>query len=177
MEKIDVLDNKGNKTGEVKLKSEAHRDGDWHKAVHVWIVNSKGEILLQLRSKDKDTHPDCWDISAAGHVSAGEDSITSAMRETEEELGVILEPRDFLFIGSVIQQVVLNNGAIINNEFNDIYIVRANFDLSSLKIQKEEIDDVRYISKEELKTWVEEERENLVPHKEEYELLFNFLEK
>ena len=46
-EYFDILDENGNKTGKTKLRSEVHRDGDWHKAVHIWIINNKGDILLQ----------------------------------------------------------------------------------------------------------------------------------
>ncbi len=44
MELIDVLDEKGNKTGEVKPKPDIHRDANWHKAVHVWFINSRGGV-------------------------------------------------------------------------------------------------------------------------------------
>ena len=47
MEYLDILDENGNLTGEKKLRTEVHRDGDWHKAVHVWILNSKNQLLLQ----------------------------------------------------------------------------------------------------------------------------------
>jgi isopentenyldiphosphate isomerase len=52
-ELIDIVDENNQPTGERKMKSLAHQDGSWHCSAHVWIYNSKGEILLQLRSKDK----------------------------------------------------------------------------------------------------------------------------
>jgi isopentenyldiphosphate isomerase len=171
MEYIDILDEKGNKTGKVKSKSDVHRDGDWHRTVHVWFINSKEEILLQLRSKYKETHPNCWDISAAGHMSSGEDSITSAMREIEEELGITINPNELNFIGTVTQHKFLDNN-IINYEFNDVYIVKADLDLSTLKLQEKEVNEVKYLPKEEFKKWVQEKRSDLVSHAEEYELLF-----
>ena len=54
MEYFDVLDENGNKTGKLKLRNEVHRDGDWHRGVHVWIINSFGELLLQRRSPNKE---------------------------------------------------------------------------------------------------------------------------
>ena len=56
-EYFDILDDNGNKTGKIKLRSEVHRDGDWHKAVHIWILNQSGDILLQRRSATKDSNP------------------------------------------------------------------------------------------------------------------------
>ena len=101
-EYFDVLDEKGNKTGITKPRSAVHRDGDWHKSVHVWIIRGN-EILLQRRAPQKDSYPNMLDISAAGHLDAGEDAITGAMRELKEELGIDAEPSDFELIGRVTQ--------------------------------------------------------------------------
>ena len=80
-EYFDILDENGNKTGKIKLRTEVHRDGDWHKAIHIWIINDKGDILLQRRSADKDSNPNMLDISCAGHLTAGDDSLNGAIRE------------------------------------------------------------------------------------------------
>ena len=69
MEYFDVLDENGNKTGETKLRSEVHRDGDWHRTVHIWVFNRQGEVLLQRRCATKDSYPNMLDISCAGHLS------------------------------------------------------------------------------------------------------------
>lgn len=56
-----------------------HRDGDYHRAVHTWIyAESTGQLLLQLRSDCKESWPGLWDISSAGHISAGDTSLVSA---------------------------------------------------------------------------------------------------
>ena len=101
MEYLDICDSEGNLTGERKTKKEAHALGLWHKAAHIWIINSKHEILIQRRSPFINSHPNMWDISAAGHISAGEDSITSAIRETKEELGLQITLEDMVLIGEV----------------------------------------------------------------------------
>ena len=79
-ELIDICDEANHLTGVQKMKSEAHKDGLWHRAVHIWLYNSKGEILLQWRAKNKLLYPEMWDISAAGHVSASENPITSGLQ-------------------------------------------------------------------------------------------------
>ena len=68
-ELIDIFDEHWNPTGEILEKNEAERQKKWHRAAHIWVVNSKGEILLQLRSASKKTHPGWWDISVAGHAN------------------------------------------------------------------------------------------------------------
>ena len=95
-ELIDICDKNNNHINIQKMKSEAHKDGLWHRASHIWIYNSNGEILLQLRAKEKELYPDMWDISAAGHVSAGEEPIVSGLREVKEELGLKGQIDDFI---------------------------------------------------------------------------------
>ena len=96
MEFLDIRDKNGNPTGEVKERSLVHADGDIHGTSHVWIVrkNEKGsyDLLLQKRSENKDAFPGCYDISSAGHLPAGQDYLSSALRELEEELGIKAKP-------------------------------------------------------------------------------------
>ncbi len=176
MEYLEVLDEQGNKTGEVRSKEEVHDKGLWHKAVHVWFLNSKGELLLQLRAV-KDAYPNHWDISAAGHVVAGDDSIGSAIKETAEELGVFITPERIKFLGTVKQQAVINNHTYFNNEHDDIYLVKSDLKLSDFRFTDGEVKEVRWLPWQELKKWVEDKRPDLVPHPEEYALLFNYLDK
>ena len=78
-------------------RREVHAQGLLHRAVHILILNSSGEVFLQKRSMAKDTHPDCWASSASGHLDAGEDYLSAAIRECKEELGVSFQEFEFLF--------------------------------------------------------------------------------
>ena len=71
-------------------RSDVHRRGLRHRAVHVLVFNARGELFLQKRSMKKDCHPGAWDSSASGHLDRGEDYDTCAVREVGEELGVQL---------------------------------------------------------------------------------------
>jgi 16S rRNA (adenine1518-N6/adenine1519-N6)-dimethyltransferase len=82
-----VVDEKDQVTG-AATRSEVHGNNLLHRAVHILIFNTSGEVLLQKRSRWKDRHPNLWDSSAAGHVGAGEDYDGTAVRELDEELGV-----------------------------------------------------------------------------------------
>ena len=176
-EYIDILNENGELTGEIRTKREVHELGLWHRAVHIWILNPKGELLLQQRAEQKENYGGYWDISAAGHVSAGETSIESALREIEEELGVKIRERELISFGTVIQQKVINNETYINNEYNDLFIIEKDIPLPEMTMQKSEVQDLKYILWRELKEMVESNDEQLVPHPEEYELLFQYLEK
>lgn len=78
--------------GMIKARGDVHRDGDWHRSTHVWIVDCESaRVVVQRRSLGKDTFPGMWDISAAGHVNASErDSRITAVSELAEELGVVI---------------------------------------------------------------------------------------
>src|SRR5215469_17657864 len=71
-------------------RSVVHRLGLLHRAVHVLVYNSRGQIFLQKRSIKKDRQPGLWDSSASGHLNSGEDYDACAVREVEEEIGLRL---------------------------------------------------------------------------------------
>lgn len=177
MEMLDVLNEDGKKLGITKSKESVHVDGDWHRAVHVWFVNSHGELLIQRRSKMLISSPNKWDISAAGHVSEGDNSEVAALREIEEEIGIQLKGSLLQRLGSVVQQSVLNEGTYINNEHNDVYLVEMNLKIEEFSLQEEEVEEVRYIPWREFGSWVDEGRKDVVPHPKEYSLLFSYLGK
>ncbi|MBP6858215.1 MAG: NUDIX domain-containing protein [Candidatus Pacebacteria bacterium] len=176
-EQIDILDKDGNKTGEVRSKKEVHLRGDWHRTVHVWFLNSKGQLLLQRRSKNKETSPGKWDISAAGHISADQSSIEAAQREVFEEIGVKIDISELIYIDTVISDKTAKQGAHIDREFNDIYLVKRDLILSELKLQESEVDEVKYVDIKDFEQWVQNKRDDLCNHSEEYQKLLSFLKK
>ena len=147
-ELVDILDEHGEVTGIVKTKSEAHEKALWHKAIHIWIYNSKGEILLQKRAKTKLTWPGLWDISVAGHVSCGEDFEEAAVRELHEELGVGVKPEELVEVAR--RKTTYDNQKLNyhSREFASTYLYR--LDELPTNLQEEEVGEVRFISIEKL---------------------------
>nr|KYP51318.1 Nudix hydrolase 3 [Cajanus cajan] len=181
-EHLDVLTKTGHKTGVSKPRGDVHRDGDYHRAVHVWIFAERTqEFLLQRRASCKDSWPDLWDISSAGHISAGDSSLTSARRELEEELGVTLRKDAFELIFVFLQECVINDGKYINNEYNDVYLVTTldRIPLEAFALQETEVSAVKYISYEEYKRLLANEDSDYVPYdvNGEYGQLFDIIEK
>ncbi len=175
MEKLEVLNEKGEKTGEVKIRSEIHAAGNWHLAVHCWIINPNGELLIQKRAATKESSPNQWDISAAGHVLANHQPILSAIREIEEELSIRLEKEDFKKIFTAKQKRISKNGAYINNEINPVYLVEKDIDLSRVKLQEEEVTEIKWIPWQELEKKILANDPTFVSHPEEYRKLFKYL--
>lgn len=86
-EEFDVVNERNEVIGR-ESRREVHRRGLTHRAVHIFIWNRRGELLLQKRAPGKDTVPNTWDSSAAGHLAVGEGYDDAARRECREELGV-----------------------------------------------------------------------------------------
>ena len=87
-EYFDVLDENGKPTGIQKSREECHKEGLWHRAVLVFILDSDNKhVLLQLRSPKKRMWPNLWDVTVGGHVDSGEFGRQALIRETKEETG------------------------------------------------------------------------------------------
>lgn len=175
-EYFDLLDENGNKTGKIKLRSEVHRDGDWHKAVHIWIINDKGEILLQRRCATKDSNPNMLDISSAGHLSAGDDSLSGALRELKEELNIDIEDKELQFV-KTLKRSSKYSDTFINNEFDDLYILKTNKKIEDMEFQKEEISEIFFIPYKQFKEMISNKQPDLLMHDDEFEILFNMFDK
>lgn len=176
MEYFDLYDKNGKQLNQTKLRAEVHRDGDWHAAVDIWILNSHGELLLQKRAKQKESFPSLWEVSCSGHISEGEDSKTSAVREIKEELGLDLEEKTLKFLFKSKDSYVTNKGTFINNEFKDVYLVKKDIEIKELKLDPSEVSEVKFMAVEDLKRHIEDHDKTFVPHEEPYKKLFEYFQ-
>ena len=170
MEYIDIVDQNNNPTGEIKEKTQAHEDGNFHRTAHIWIMNDKKELLLQKRSATKKSHPNCWDISGAGHIRAGESVINGAIRELKEELGVETKESELQYIATI-----KSTKNPKNMEFGYVYLLKCNNQVEEYIFEDNEVSEVKYVYFEELEKMVEERVDGLLIHKEEYKKLFEFI--
>ena len=99
-ERFDVVDEHDRVVG-TEARGVVHARGLRHRAVHLFVLNGRGELLLQKRSPWKDKHPGKWDSSAAGHVDSGEDYAHAARRELTEELGLDPERAPLREVGAL----------------------------------------------------------------------------
>lgn len=148
-ELLDIWDASGKPTGQVLEKSIAHQKGLFHPTVHVWFYTSTPSLLLQKRGANKETFPNLWDVSVAGHVSSGESILDGALREIKEEIGLQLKSDDLLLI-DVRKNINQFSNGIIDCEFQHVFLSELKTGVKDLVIQKEEVDDVRLFSFEEM---------------------------
>ena len=150
---LDIFDESGEKIGEMS-REEIHKVGAWHKSVHIYLINAKNQLLMQLRSKNKDIGPNVWDISVGGHVDLGEDSLTSAQRELKEELGIEAEKGEFEFLFT--QKEILKNGNYVSKEFVDVYLIEKDVTEKDVKLQLFEVQKFEFV---DISTFIEKVRE------------------
>jgi len=132
-ELLEVVDKEGRVIG-LAGRSVLHRDPSLiHRVVHVLVFNSKGGLLLQRRSLNKDIAPGKWDTSVGGHINPGEDALSAAKREMEEELGVsgcgMKHLYEYLFSNHVESELVSTFTCVCEGDIN---------------FNKEEISEVAY---------------------------------
>ena len=173
MELLDVLDENGNKTGEVEERSEVYRKGLWHRSSHIWIINDNNELLVQRRNPYKATFPNLWAISVAGHVDSGETSLDTAIRELKEEVNLDVDPSELEFLFTIKRETPYKDSFL--RVFDDVYLLRKNIDCEQTKLQVEELTDIKYVYYEYLEDIFKEGDKDYVPYTEEHKKLFEIL--
>ena len=159
-EYIDIVDENGLPTGKTALKSEAHQNGWYHNTVHLWLYTAKGEILLQQRSHKKTIHPLLWDVSVAGHIDAGENFTTAAVRETKEEIGLDLNEDELEKIATELHKSEYDSGQIKDYEFHQIFIAELGTDIIKLKPNQDEVEALKLVNFKQFEELLEQSESN-----------------
>ena len=144
MEKHELVDINGNKTGKILTHVEARDpnnvpEGHYIAVVGVVIINNNNEILLQKRSRFKRSNPSKWGI-CGGKVDLNETTIDAGVRETLEEIGIRLNKEDLNFLSMNTNE---------KTHFT-VYYVRQDINIDKCKLQEEELEEVKYFKIEEL---------------------------
>ncbi|MBR1750787.1 MAG: NUDIX domain-containing protein [Ruminococcus sp.] len=154
MEYLDIVDEKGEPTGETVDRETAHSKGIRHRTAHLWLLRERGgnvQILLQKRAEHKASYPGCFDISSAGHIPAGADYVPSALRELSEELGLSARADQLIPIG---MRTINSDDVFFGKEFHDrqvskVFVLWKDADESTMDLQESEVNDVMWIDFEE----------------------------
>lgn len=175
MESFDVLNEYGEFTGKIATREECHKNGYWHRAVYAFIIDNNGNVLLQKRSANKKLWPNMWDVTVGGHVDSGEFGRQALIRETKEELGIEISDEDIKYL--VGSTSINEQEDIINKHYNECYLITKNIDVSNVVIQKEEVSEVKYFSREELIKRIDNNYEGLTEKIGAWNFLKKILER
>lgn len=149
MEKWDVLDAEGRPTGRRVNRGRRAilRSGEYHSVVHIWITDSKGRLLIQRRSEKKNLMPGEW-AATGGATIAGETPFASARRELYEELSIQSNAENLKKIATIRRR----------NSILTIWHIKTDVDEKKLRLQRNEVAQVRWVTREEFEKMVAEGR-------------------
>ena len=144
MEKWDILNADGTPTGKTTLRGQCRlRPGEYHLVVHIWIVSSRGDILIQRRSDDKKLMPGEW-AATGGAAISGEDSYTAASRELYEELGIPSDRQTLKKLARIKRR----------NSLLDIWFINTDIESDKLHLQQNEVADAKWVSRKEFEEMI-----------------------
>lgn len=139
MEHWDLFDRNGTPLGRTIQRGDRLHVGEYHKVVHIWVVNSVDRVLIQRRSKHRMLMPNVWAVTS-GSVIAGEDSLTAARRELSEELGIHLPETEFELLGRLVRR----------SSLCDVWLVRRDIAVPDMCLQHEEVSQARWVTVNQL---------------------------
>ena len=142
----DVLDENGNKTGRYAERGRKMATGDYHLVVHVWKHNGKGEWLIDKRAPERGTSIDGKWETTGGSALAGDDSLTAALRETKEELGIDLDPQKGVLFHSTTR-----HGNLGHTWLQDAWVFEHNCPIEDVRFQERETCDVMWASTDKIR--------------------------
>lgn len=161
MELFDLYTANREKTGRTMVRGESTPEGFYRMVVHVCIFDPEDRMLIQQRQPFKRGWSNLWDISVGGSAVSGDSSQSAAERETREELGLAIDLKN----ARPTLTIHFEDG------FDDIYVLTMPVDLSSLKLQYEEVQAVRWAPKDEILRMIDDGR--FIPYEKSLiELLF-----
>ncbi len=163
MELWDLYTKDREKLGETMERGAAHPAGKYRLVVHIGIFNSRGQMLIQQRQSTKFGWPNLWDISASGSVISGENTCMAAERELGEELGLSLS--------------FANRRPALTVHFpdglGDVFVIEQDVNLSTLTLQEEEVQAVRWADEAEILQMIEDD--TFIPYQPHFISLLFYL--
>lgn len=141
----DLYDEAGQQTGEKHLRGTKVPERRFHKVVHIWIQNSRGELLMQKRSDTVDNCPGVW-ATTGGSVQAGEEPLVTAVRELEEELGLTVSAEELRYCLMVRRK----------DAFCYVYVLKKDIPVEELTLQECEVASAEWMSLEQIDRMVAE---------------------
>lgn len=140
-------------------RHETFKKGLWRRTAHVWIINSKNQILCQQRSFKKDMSPGMWEATVAGHLSPGEDYFEGAAREATEETQLSIKKSDLTLV-----KIYKDHK---RREYRGVFYLRKDISLDQIKSEEDEVAQVKLVHAKTVKKnlenhpeWISQDYQN-----------------
>lgn len=147
MELWDLYTENREPTGRTHIRGEEIPDGFYHLVVHVWIRNSKGEYLISQRASSRPTFPLMWE-TVGGSALAGEDSLTAAIREVKEEVGLDLMPGNGTLLFSKTRNDIPGEKP---NHFLDVWLFHYDGEISLSAATTDEVAQSKWMTDSQIR--------------------------
>lgn len=165
-ELFDILDKDGNPTGKTKPRGIPFAEGEYRRVVHIVILSSDGRMLIQQRQFFKSGWSGMWDVTVGGSALAGENGREAAQRELFEEIGLSIDFTD--------ERPVLTHA--FDRGFDDFFVFVRDVEINTLKLQPEEVRDVRWADCKTVLKMIEDGE--FIPYKADFiRILFGLSER
>ena len=146
MELWDLYTENRERTGRTHIRGQEIPEGCFHLVVHVWIRNSRGEYLISQRSANRIMFPLMWEC-VGGSVLAGEHSLSAAVREVKEEVGIDLSPETGRILTTKIRSII--NGKTFR-DLVDIWLFDYDGDVDLGNATTDEVAQVKWMTRREI---------------------------
>jgi len=137
-EQFEVLDEQGHKTGRILDRQTVHQQQLWHEVANVWVLNEKGEVLLQLRGPRVDLNPNVWDVAVGTHVRPGEDPTLAAQRCLQTELGITITSDNIKHLFNLQSANPLSDGRF-HKVLGHVFLVKRDINLDAFTFDHDKI--------------------------------------
>lgn len=144
MEMVEKFDSKRIPLGKIEERYK-RIEGEFKQSMHIWIMNKNGEFLIQKRSEEKRVFPGMWSITGGG-VDVGETTLQTVIRECKEELSIDVD----------MDKLELMMMFRTKKDFTDVWLLRQDIEIDNIKLQEEEVSEVKWISDSDLRKMIEE---------------------
>lgn len=157
---LDVVNERDEVTGQME-RAELHRQGLIYRSVHVQFYTPAGDIILQRRSMSKATYPGCLTTTVSGHVESGMTYYDTALKETHEETGIVIDPTKLSDLGKVYFEHPHHEGTR-GNAMKGLYAYLYNGALDQLQIEAGEADGFEVFTFDEFRKAVKTDPSDFV---------------
>lgn len=142
-QQYEVLDDAGHKTGQLLAREEVHERQLWHEVANVWILNSRGEVLLQRRGPKVELAPNVWDVAVGTHLRPGEDPAAAGARALAGELGITELPENLKHLFNIQAANPMPDGSM-HKVLGHVFLLKTDIDLATLKVNPDKVAELAW---------------------------------